>query len=80
MHTIKRNSLMMPFDNISTLAHSAEGLFDYIRENLLSNIEYSIITDLLPQSMDFIKDEASKTEDDKELDGDTIDLIYKIKE
>ena len=42
MHTIKGSSAMMFFNNISTLAHSIEDLFFFIRESKPASIQFSI--------------------------------------
>lgn len=80
MHTIKGSSAMMLFNNISTLAHSMEDLFYYIREQKPKDIDYSIISDLVLEGIDFIKAELQKIKDDKEVDGDCNNLINNIKE
>lgn len=80
MHTIKGSSAMMLFNNISTLAHSMEDLFYYIREQKPKDIDYSIISDLVLEGIDFIKAELQKIKDDEEVDGDCTNLINNIKE
>lgn len=75
MHTIKGNSAMMLFDNISTLAHSVEDLFDYLRKSDSLEINYSEITDIVLQSIDFMKVEVEKIQNCKEADGNSEDLI-----
>jgi len=79
MHTLKGNSAMMMFDNIATLSHSLEDMFDYLRKNNSNNINFSEITDLVLSGMDFIKEEISKIENDKEADGNADELINKIR-
>jgi two-component system, chemotaxis family, sensor kinase CheA len=78
MHTLKGNSAMMLFDNISALAHSLEDLFDYIRKSKSSKINYSEITDLVLQAKDFIITEITKIQSSIEPDGDAKDLIDEI--
>jgi len=60
MHTIKGNSMMMHYDNIAKLAHSAEDLFDYLRTEEPAEIDYKGIADLMLESVDFIKGEVEK--------------------
>jgi len=79
MHTIKGSSAMMMFDNISSLAHTVEDLFYYIRENQHSSLDYSLICDLVLASSDFTKLEISKIEDGKDADGYEKDISDKIK-
>jgi len=80
MHTLKGNSAMMLFDNISALAHSIENLFDYIRTSNPSNIDYSDITDLVLESKDFIIAEIEKIQNGKEPDGDSEILIDRVED
>lgn len=78
MHTIKGNSAMMLFDNISGLAHSIEDMLDYIRKYKPLNINYSDITDLVLVSKDFIIAEIEKIQNNKESDGDSEMLIKRV--
>lgn len=79
MHTLKGNSAMMMFDNIAALSHSLEDMFDYLRKNKSRNVNFSEITDLILSSMDFIKEEIGKIENDQEADGNADKLINKIR-
>lgn len=79
MHTLKGNSAMMMFDNIAALSHSLEDMFDYLRKNKSRNVNFSEITDLILSSMDFIKEEIAKIENDQEADGNADKLINKIR-
>lgn len=80
MHTLKGNSAMMLFDNIASLAHAIEDLFDYIRKNKSPNINYFDITDLILASKDFIIAEIEKIQNGKESDGNPEILINKVKD
>ncbi len=80
MHTIKGSSAMMLFNNISTLAHSIEDLFYFIRENHPREIDFCKLSDVVLEGIDFIKKEVSKIESGKEADGSSFVLIAKIKE
>ena len=75
MHTIKGSSAMMFFDNISTLAHSIEDLFFFIRDEKPKIIDYHSLSDLLLQTIDFIKIEINKIKEGHSADGDTEGLI-----
>lgn len=70
MHTIKGSAAMMLFNNISTLAHSIEDLFFFLREEKPQDIDYSALTDLVLDSLDFIKVELAKIRNADEVDGD----------
>ncbi len=60
MHTIKGSSAMMSFDNISTLAHSIEDMFFFIREHHDCTPDWKLICDLVLQSVDFFKEQVTK--------------------
>ena len=79
MHTVKGSSAMMMFDNISSLAHTLEDLFYFIREKNPSLLDYSLICDLVLVASDFIKLEISKIEASKDADGNGEDIANKIK-
>lgn len=79
MHTIKGSSAMMTFDNISSLSHTVEDLFYFIREKRPLNLDYSLICDLVLEASDFIKQEISKVQAGREPDGDAAGTSDKIK-
>lgn len=79
MHTIKGSSAMMMFDNITTVAHSMEDLFFFIRENESINIDCSKLSDIVLNGIDFTKAEVNKVIDKKKPDGDASLLISDIK-
>ena len=80
MHTIKGNSSMMLFNNISTIAHAVEDLFDYIRKQKPKDIDINLLTDKLLEVIDFIKNEVEKIENEEEADGDSTIFIQDIRE
>jgi len=80
MHTIKGSAAMMLFDNISTLAHSMEDLFFYLREERPENVEPSKIIDIVFEGVDFIKAETAKIESGLEPDGNSEQLKEKALE
>lgn len=77
MHTIKGSSAMMLYDNISTLAHSMEDLFFFIREERPENVESSKIIDIVFEGIDFIKAETAKIESGLAPDGSSDELKEK---
>jgi len=79
MHTIKGSSAMMSFNNISTLAHTVEDLFYYIREENPSNIESSVLSDMILDSVDFIKSEINEIKNGVLTNNDASSLNEKIK-
>ncbi|WP_234118016.1 chemotaxis protein CheA [Clostridium hydrogenum] len=80
MHTIKGSSAMMLFNDISTLAHSMEDIFYFFREQKPQGIDYSSLSDLLLNSIDFIKVELQKIKNGDEVDGKSSELINENKE
>lgn len=68
MHTIKGSAAMMSYSYLASLAHKAEDLFYYIREN--SAVEYNCfrISDLILLCMDYINKEIANIKEDKEAD------------
>ena len=78
MHTIKGSSAMMLFNNISTLAHTLEGLFYYIREKKEISFVYSELADIVLKCVDFIRNEAAKIDKGLESKGDSSELIGEI--
>ena len=70
---------MMLFNNISTLAHSMEDLFFILREDKPQNIDYSELSALVPEGLDFIKVEIVKIRGGDKADGDASDLIKSLR-
>ncbi len=70
---------MMMFENISSLAHSIEDLFYFIREENPQDIDYSKLSDLILEGVDFIKVEIEKIKNGDNADGDVFRLIDDIK-
>lgn len=80
MHTVKGSSAMMMFNNISELSHSVEDLFFYIRENKPENVDNNILSDIVLDSIDFIKNEVEKIQGGNSADGDSSTKIKEIKD
>ncbi len=79
MHTIKGSAAMMMFDNIAGLTHSVEDLFYFLREDKQQDIDYSIVFDIMLESIDFIKRIIGKLENGQEANENTYELTEKIK-
>lgn len=80
MHTVKGSAAMMLYENVSKTAHAVEDLFFYLREENPSDVNYSSLTDIVLEGMDFIKNELVKI--DGGADADTTDpteIIKRIK-
>jgi two-component system chemotaxis sensor kinase CheA len=78
MHTIKGSSAMMLFDNIAKLAHSIEDVFFYLRKERPEQVDYSALSDLVLEGVDFIKIEVEKIKDNTAADGNADELVIKI--
>ncbi len=78
MHTIKGSASMMLYNNVAGLAHRVEDLFSFIREKGKSDCDYSLISDLILESVDFFKGELGKIESNNEPDGEEKILTDKI--
>ncbi|MDE6182133.1 MAG: Hpt domain-containing protein, partial [Eubacteriales bacterium] len=79
MHTVKGSAAMMMFDDVSKTAHAVEDLFFYLREENPSDVNYSNLTDVVLEGMDFIKNELAKISQGEEADTDSSELIKRIK-
>lgn len=78
MHTIKGNSMMMLFEDIGTLAHAVEDLFDYVRKVKDCVSDFSALVDLVLEALDFMKRELHKIEANKVPDGKSKELVETI--
>lgn len=79
MHTIKSSAAMMLFKNISALAHAAEDLFFFIREEKLERFDHSRLTDIILLCIDYIKNELDEIQSGKRQDSDASELINAVK-
>lgn len=79
MHNIKSSSAMMLLNDISTLAHTIEDLFFFMREQKPQKVDYSFLSDLILECADFIKVELEKVKNGDATDGDPAVLIESIK-
>jgi two-component system chemotaxis sensor kinase CheA len=80
MHTLKGSAAMMMFNDISSLAHSLEDVFYYIRETKPQSVDYSELTDLVLNAVDFIKGEVAKIENGADPTGDSYVVCEKSRE
>jgi two-component system chemotaxis sensor kinase CheA len=78
MHTIKGSSAMMEFEGISSLSHAIEDLFDFLRNETPVKTDFQGLNDLIFESIDFIKTEIFKIENQNNPDGDSSSIIEKI--
>lgn len=79
MHTIKGSAAMMMFHEISNLTHTIEDLFFYLRKEKPKQINCSALSDLILDSIDFIKVELIKIRNKDEANGNASNLIVKLK-
>lgn len=80
MHTIKGSAAMMMFENISTLAHTMEDIFYYLREENPEKLDFSALSDMVLGGVDFIKGEVDKIKNGINADGDSSSLIHALKQ
>ena len=80
MHTIKGSAAMMMYNSVQAAAHGIEDLFFYLREKEApEGVDYSRVTDLVLESVDFIKAEMRKIETGASANGDASGHSERIK-
>lgn len=79
MHTIKGSAAMMALGNVANLAHVAEDVFAWIRDNEAATYDSAAIVDMLLEGLDFIRAETEKLKQGGEADGDSSQLIVKAR-
>jgi two-component system, chemotaxis family, sensor kinase CheA len=79
MHTIKGSSAMMMFHNITTIAHTMEDIFFYLRERKPRILDYSTLSDLVLDGVDFMKVEVNKIKNHDAPDGNPEDLVMRLR-
>ena len=80
MHTIKGSSAMMMSHNISTLAHTLEDIFYFLREEKPNTVDCSALSDFVLEGVDFIKVEVEKIKNGDSPDGDASALLDELKQ
>ena len=80
LHTVKGSSAMMNFDSIANLSHALEDLFDFLRSHASRREDHQKIIDLVFASLDIIKEEVSKVQNNGLPDGDVTGIIAQIKD
>lgn len=78
MHTVKGASAMMMFHNITTISHTMEDIFFFLREHKPENVDHSTLSDLVLDCVDFIKVEVNKIKNHDALDGDPGQLVKRL--
>ncbi|SCZ77846.1 chemotaxis protein CheA [Acidaminobacter hydrogenoformans] len=78
MHTVKGASAMMMFHNITTIAHTMEDIFFFLREHKPENVDHSTLSDLVLDCVDFIKVEVNKIKNHDAPDGDPGQLVKRL--
>jgi len=79
MHTIKGSAAMMLFDNISTLSHTIEDLFYFLREEKPEGMDCTALSDLVLEGVDFIKVEVEKIKNGHKANGDAERISEKMR-
>lgn len=80
MHTIKGSAATMKYANIAELAHSLEDVLHFLRERKPPSIDNSELTDLVLEGSDLIKVELQKLKNGDRNDGDTTDIIGRVRD
>ncbi len=78
MHTIKGSSAMMYFNGISSLAHKVEDLFYFLREEKPERVDCLHLSDIVLESIDFIKAEMKEINDGNNPVRDATSLVGNI--
>ncbi len=78
MHTIKGSSAMMMFNDMSTLAHRLEDIFYVIREDMEMSYDFTVLIDLILESIDYFKIELMKVKNGENPDGDQSVLLSQV--
>ncbi len=79
MHTIKGSSGIMMYNDITTCAHSLEDVFYYIRESKPTDVPVADLVALVLEADDFIGGELEKIRNGSEPDGNSEELVKKMK-
>lgn len=80
MHTIKGSAATMKYSNIAELAHALEDVLHYLREHKPRHVDNSELTDLVLEGSDLIKVELQKLKNGDQNDGDTTDIIVRVRD
>ncbi len=80
MHSVKGSSAIMMFHDISTLAHTMEDVFYFIREQKPEIINYTVLSDYVLECIDFVKVELTKIKAGDVPDGSATTLIEELSE
>ena len=78
MHTIKGSSAMMMFNEMSTLSHRLEDVFFVIREDENITYDFTLLIDLILESIDYFKIELMKVKNGENPDGDQSILLEQV--
>lgn len=79
MHTIKGSAAMMMVNEVSTLAHSVEDIFYYIREKHPKVVDCTSITDFILSAVDFIRAEIDKLDEGGQADESSAEMCEQTK-
>ncbi len=78
MHTIKGSSAMMMYDSIALLAHKLEDLFALLRNGDKKEIDCHQLTEIVLQTVDFIKAALNKIQNRQEATESNESIIQAI--
>lgn len=80
MHTLKGSSSMMMYQSITKLAHTLEDIFYYLREEDPKQVDYSLVSDLVLEGIDFIKFTIEKISAGESAEVEDEGLFKKMQE
>jgi len=80
MHTLKGSSAMMQYLHIADTAHAVEDLFHILREKQPAGLDFNSLSDLVLQSVDYLKDEVRKISQNEPPGGTAIALVNQIQQ
>jgi len=78
MHTIKGSSAMMFYEDIATLSHRVEDLFDYVRNQDELHLNLSELIDMVFESLDYIKNRLEAIQNGQDEGGDSKALATRV--
>lgn len=80
VHTVKGSAAMMNFENISSLSHTLEDAFYFLREEHPKSVNYSSLADIVLRSTDFIRNEVNQIQSGNTPNHDATAIIQEINE
>ena len=80
LHTIKGSSGMMNFEDVANLSHAVEDLFAFLREHDAKKSDFKKIINICFETLDVINAEMQKIQENGLPDGNSDDLIARVRD